>query len=88
MPTFFVDGGHEIESTGRIHHFSLETREPVTTDGWLPDRRPLDVVLTCGASCPDAVLDEVLLRVLSFFEGTRDVDTVLEPYPGPGVQPD
>jgi len=88
MPTFFVDGAHEIESSDRIRHFSLETRESVTTDGWLPGRRPLDVVLTCGASCPDAVLDEVLLRVLSFFGDTRDLDSVLEPYPAADVQPD
>ncbi len=88
MPTFFVDGAHEIISSDRIRHFSLETREAVTTDGWLPGRRPLEIVLTCGASCPDAVLDEVLLRLLSFFDGTRDVESVLERYPGSGNQPD
>jgi 4-hydroxy-3-methylbut-2-enyl diphosphate reductase len=58
----------------------LATHQMVTTDGWLPDQRPLEVALTCGASCPDAIVDGVLLRVLSFFEHTRPVEEVLQPY--------
>ena len=58
----------------------METRQVVVTDGWLPDKRPLGVALTCGASCPDATVDAVLLRVLSFFEGARPMGEVLAPY--------
>ncbi|MFQ5512631.1 MAG: 4-hydroxy-3-methylbut-2-enyl diphosphate reductase [Candidatus Krumholzibacteriia bacterium] len=77
MPTFFIRGAEEIISNTTIRHFDLGRREVVTADGWLPDARPLDVVLTCGASCPDAILDGVLARVLSFFEGALDAETVL-----------
>jgi 4-hydroxy-3-methylbut-2-enyl diphosphate reductase len=52
-----------------------------TTEGWLPDKRPLDVALTCGASCPDAIVDGVLFRVLSFFGAIRPLEDVLQPYP-------
>ena len=81
MPTYFVQGAEELVSAEGIRHFSLETRSMLTTDGWLPPRRPLDVVLTCGASCPDAILDAVLRRVLSFFPGVRDTERVLAPFP-------
>lgn len=81
MPTFFVDGAGEIVSPERIRHFDLGRREVVTSEGWLPVKRPVDIVLTCGASCPDAILDEVLLRILSFFDGARDVGDVLAHYP-------
>jgi 4-hydroxy-3-methylbut-2-enyl diphosphate reductase len=81
MPTYFVQGADDLISAERIRHFSLETRDILTTNGWLPSRRPLDVVLTCGASCPDAILDAVLRRVLSFFPATRNEDEVLAPYP-------
>jgi 4-hydroxy-3-methylbut-2-enyl diphosphate reductase len=81
MPTYFVQGADDLISAERIRHFSLETRDILTTNGWLPSRRPLDVVLTCGASCPDAILDAVLRRVLSFFPATRSEDEVLAPYP-------
>lgn len=82
MPTYFIEGENEILSFRVIRHFSLENRVVVTTEGWLPDRRPLDIVLTCGASCPDVTLERVLLCVLSFFPHTRPVEDVLEPYLG------
>ncbi|MDH3216456.1 MAG: 4-hydroxy-3-methylbut-2-enyl diphosphate reductase [Candidatus Krumholzibacteria bacterium] len=81
MPTYFIQTEREILSAKRINHFDLEKRQVITTDGWLPEKRPLDIVVTCGASCPDAIVDEVLLRVLSFFEKTRPLEDVLRPYP-------
>lgn len=80
MPTYFVDGADAIVSADTIRHFSLADREVTTTEGWLPAKRPLEVVLTCGASCPDAILDEVLLRVRGLFPGARSVADVLAPY--------
>lgn len=79
IATYFIKGKEEVLSADVIRHFSLHDREISTTTGWLPDRRPVDIVLTCGASCPDAMLDDVLLRVLSFFEHTKPIDQVLEP---------
>jgi 4-hydroxy-3-methylbut-2-enyl diphosphate reductase len=83
MPTYFIQGAEELLSARRIRHFSLKERTTITAEGWLPEteRRPLEIVLTCGASCPDAILDDVLARVLSFFEGVRAVTEVLETYP-------
>jgi 4-hydroxy-3-methylbut-2-enyl diphosphate reductase len=79
IATYFIKGEEEVLSADRIQHFSLRDRTMTTTTGWLPDKRPIDIVLTCGASCPDAMLDGVLLRVLAFFEHTKPIDQVLEP---------
>jgi 4-hydroxy-3-methylbut-2-enyl diphosphate reductase len=81
MPTFFVQGADDLLSASEIRHFSLRDRTVHTTRSWLPAKRPLDVVLTCGASCPDAILDEVLCRMLSFVPDVREVDEVLAPFP-------
>ena len=80
MPTFFVKDAEELISKREIRHFSLTLRDVVMTENWLPDKTPVDIVLTCGASCPDAVVDGVLLRALSFFPHTRDVNEVLAFY--------
>jgi 4-hydroxy-3-methylbut-2-enyl diphosphate reductase len=44
------------------------------------DDGPVDIILTAGASCPDALLDEVLFKVVSWFPRTLLVDDVLAPY--------
>jgi 4-hydroxy-3-methylbut-2-enyl diphosphate reductase len=81
MPTYFIQGADDIESAQRIRHFDLQNRSIETKDHWLLADRPVDIVLTCGASCPDAILDAVLVRVLSFFDGAVDIDKVLEHFP-------
>ncbi len=81
MPTYFIRNAEEILSQQRIRHFLLHRRQMTTTEGWLPAKRPLDVALTCGASCPDAIVDGVLCRVLAFFGPTRPLEEVLQPYP-------
>jgi 4-hydroxy-3-methylbut-2-enyl diphosphate reductase len=83
MPTYFVKNAEELKSEMEICHFSLHKKDMRITKNWLPEKRPVKVALTCGASCPDAIVDGVLLRVLSFFENTRDVEQVLQPYREP-----
>lgn len=80
LPTYFVENETEILSGEEIRHYAIEMRGVVVSKGWLPPKRPLDVILTSGASCPDAVLDDVLFRVLSFFPGARPLDEALSPF--------
>jgi 4-hydroxy-3-methylbut-2-enyl diphosphate reductase len=37
-------------------------------------------VLTCGASCPDAILDVVLRRLLGMFTGLSPLEDVLSDF--------
>ena len=78
MPAFYIENAEEVLCEDRIRHFDLSAKRTVVTENWLPARRPVDVILTCGASCPDAVVDEVLLRVLSFFPDALPIDAVLD----------
>ncbi len=81
FPTFHVRDKGEIKSELEIQHFDQWKKEILTTTDWLPtDEKPLKVALTSGASCPDVLVDEVMLRVLEFFEDTRSVDEVIEPF--------
>ena len=58
----------------------MAKRNTETTD-WLDrTRNPLKIALTSGASCPDALVDEVLMRLLEFFPDHRDIEEVLMPF--------
>jgi 4-hydroxy-3-methylbut-2-enyl diphosphate reductase len=81
MPTYFIQGADDLLSAVSIRHYSLASRSVLTTRDWLPPRRPVDVVLTSGASCPDAILDDVLRRITSFVPGARGVEEALAPFP-------
>src|SRR5690625_917111 len=76
MPTYFISDAAEMTSPGHIRHFNIHTHEIEETDDWLPDDRPLDIVLTAGASCPDAQHDEVMVTLLESFPGARSIEDV------------
>ena len=78
LPTYFISSADKILSDKLIHHFNWRTKEELTTEDFIPNQNPLTVLLTSGASCPDITVDEVLQRILSFFEGSRSAEEVLE----------
>src|SRR5690606_8060203 len=78
MPTYFIGDAREILSPDEIRHFDIRSKQEVQTTNWLPTHRPLEIVLTAGASCPDALLDDVIGRINAWFE-TRDLEEVLRP---------
>lgn len=82
MPTYFVSGADRLRSSTEIKHLDYHAKAEVTTTDWLPQElgRPLDILLTAGASCPDALLDEVVRTVLEWFPQHRDLDQALEPF--------
>lgn len=82
LPAYFISGEDKIISPETISHFDIRTQSEKTTDNWLvkKDNIPTEIILTSGASCPDAILDEVLQKIVSFFPGAKSVEEALEPF--------
>lgn len=78
MPTFFINSDAEIKSKDEIHHFNYPEKKMEVSRNWLEGKSPLRIILTSGASCPDATVDAVMKKVLSFFDETRNLDAVIE----------
>ena len=82
FPTFHVRDAEEIESASEIRHFNQWDKEIKETENWLPVDKdePVDIAITSGASCPDVLVDEVILKILSYFDNTRSVEEIIEPF--------
>jgi 4-hydroxy-3-methylbut-2-enyl diphosphate reductase len=63
LPTYFIKDEHCIVSEIEIRHFDLHTNIETETHSYLPDARPLRVMITSGASCPDALVERVIERL-------------------------
>ncbi len=62
LPTYFIRNAARLESRERITHFDQHAKREVTTEGWLHER-PLIVGITAGASCPNNLIEETILRL-------------------------
>jgi 4-hydroxy-3-methylbut-2-enyl diphosphate reductase len=78
MPTFFISAVDEIKGKDEIHHFNYPEKKMEISQNWLNTKTPLRIVLTSGASCPDATVDAVMQKILSFYGEIRNVEQVLE----------
>lgn len=77
FPTYFINSDTEIKSKQEIHHFDYPKKEKRVTMNFLPERNPVKIILTSGASCPDTLVDRVMLKLLGYFSGSKPVENVL-----------
>jgi len=78
LPTFYISSAKEIESGTRIQHFDVHQKALLTTYNYLPEKKPVDIILTSGASCPDTLVDQALEKILSLFENCRGKEEVMD----------
>lgn len=77
LPTYFISSAEEIVSDRLIRHYDFRRKVMLSSKNYLGEKRPLRIILTSGASCPDAVVDRVLDRLLTFFNTDRSKEEVL-----------
>jgi 4-hydroxy-3-methylbut-2-en-1-yl diphosphate reductase len=80
LPAYFIEGAEKMISDEKILHFDLENHREKTTVGWLPAKRPLRVLLTSGASCPDAIVESVISKLCGLIKGTRRLEELIRTF--------
>lgn len=80
FPTYFINSAFEIKSQQVIDHFDYHAKERKTKVGFIPDKIPVTIVVTSGASCPDTLVDQVILKLLGYFDHTMPLEDVLAAY--------
>ena len=66
----------DILSSKEILHFDLHKNKAVTTSSFLPPKKPVKILLTSGASCPDALVEGIIKKLGSFYKVSKTIDEV------------
>jgi 4-hydroxy-3-methylbut-2-en-1-yl diphosphate reductase len=87
LPTFFIDGPEKMISGNEILHFDLHTHQERLSGGYLIGQSPLRIMITSGASCPDAVVESVIYRLCDLAKTDLKPEDLLEKFEGeqPGI---
>ena len=57
-----------------IEHRNWNTKELHTLNNYLPEQAPVKILITSGASCPDAVVEAVIQKIAGFYNVQDQVD--------------
>ena len=74
LPTYFINGPEKIISLKEIAHFNFHKQEEQISNNFLPKKDVIKILMTSGASCPDAVVESVIRKVVSFYNAGQQVD--------------
>ena len=77
LPTYFINNADKLISANAISHFDFHLKEEFTTENYLQFPAPVKILVSSGASCPDAIVENVIRKLLSFFKDTKTIDEVI-----------
>ena len=76
LPTYFINDADKIISSSTIKHFDFHHKKENISTGFMPVKKPVKILITSGASCPDALVEEVIERIVSFFDDAIPVKQI------------
>lgn len=76
LTTYFIDGPDRLLGADLLEHRNWQTKELITIRNYLPAANPLKILITSGASCPDAVVERVIRKLAGFFACESILDSL------------
>jgi 4-hydroxy-3-methylbut-2-en-1-yl diphosphate reductase len=76
LPTYFISSEEKILTKETIMHYNFHTGQELVTQDYLPASAPISMLITSGASCPDAVVENVIRKLTGFFQGSKSVEEI------------
>jgi 4-hydroxy-3-methylbut-2-enyl diphosphate reductase len=76
LPTYFIESEADILSSETIKAFNWRTHEEYIKEDYLPNNRPTRILITSGASCPDAIVESTIEKLSSFFQDAKQLSDV------------
>ncbi len=84
LSTYFIDHADRIQSKSKISHFDFHGKKELNTDNFIPEKSPVKILMTSGASCPDAIVEKVIDNLAGYFlskeEYVKLKEAIIEKY--------
>lgn len=80
LPTYFINSEDKMLSANTIMHYNFHTGAELVTENYLPEKEPVRVLITSGASCPDAVVEGVIRKLGGFFPNSKTIEEITDTF--------
>ncbi|MCU7550382.1 4-hydroxy-3-methylbut-2-enyl diphosphate reductase [Chitinophagaceae bacterium LB-8] len=80
LPTYFINNEEKILSAQTIMHYNFHTHQELVTEHYLPAKEPVTVLITSGASCPDALVEGVIKKLAGFYPSSKSIEEIAKQF--------
>lgn len=78
LTTYFIDAADKLIDQQEMLHRNWRTKELISIHNYLPEKKPLRVLMTSGASCPDAVVEAVIRKLAGFYQVEEQLENYID----------
>ena len=80
LPTYFINDAEKILSKEKILHFNMHEAKEIITSNFLPQKQAIKILITSGASCPDALVEKIIEKIAGFFGSQNTLEKMKEQF--------
>lgn len=77
FPTFYIRNKDEILSKSTINSFDIHSSKIINYTRFIPEKENVRIIISSGASCPDALVDGVLHKIISLIDSNIKSEQIL-----------
>jgi len=75
LPTYFISSEEKIISPTEILHYNFHEKKEHLTKDWLTAQNPPRILISSGASCPDALVEGVIRKLAGYYNADAALET-------------
>jgi 4-hydroxy-3-methylbut-2-enyl diphosphate reductase len=80
LPTYFINSEEKLINGKNILHYNYHQKDEQFVVDYLPASSPARILITSGASCPDALVEGVIRKLASFYGVENKVDELSQDF--------
>ncbi len=83
LPTYYINDESCLIDAQHISHYNWRTKEDCLTSAFLPQKNPIKIMITSGASCPDALVENVMAKMAMITMNDFEITALAEQFVAP-----
>lgn len=80
LPTYFISSEEKILSQKDIMHYDFHGKQEIITSNYLLLHEPVKILITSGASCPDALVEGVIRKITGYYPIAKTADEITDQF--------
>jgi 4-hydroxy-3-methylbut-2-enyl diphosphate reductase len=80
LPTYFISSEEKILSQKDIVHYDFHGKQEIISSNYLPFHQPAKILVTSGASCPDALVEGVIKKIIGYYTVEKNAEEIMDQF--------